>query len=508
MFIAEEGTLLARRGRTAPAPVLTPVQKAAANELLKSMSSGSVLILRAAAGLGRTTVLQHVHSIVGGAWLGARQFIDVLMVRRPDAVEQAFVELLEDALDRHQVVILDDFHLITAITGSYYYPRRGLLETALEAILGIAEANGKKIVFGYGAGHIPGPAYSRAHIVTLREFAPADFAGIVRGRLAERAGDIDFDRVHRAAPALNAHQLVRIAAAFSRGSRPLTDAFIEHLAEHNLTSNVDLEEVQAVDWKDLRGMDDVLEALEAKIALPFENGPLAAELQLKPKRGVLLAGPPGTGKTTIGRALAHRLKGKFFLIDGTVIAGSPDFHEEVSGIFEKAKRNGPAIIFIDDSDVIFEGRGAGFYRYLLTMLDGLESAGAERVCVMMTAMDVSSLPGALLRSGRIELWLETRLPDDSARRTILSERLCALPEPLASVDVALLAESSRHLTGADLKSIVEDGKLRFAYDVALGRPPYPAEQYFLQSIAEIRLNRRKHARSRPSKFGDEPKFGF
>jgi ATP-dependent 26S proteasome regulatory subunit len=62
--------------------------------------------------------------------------------------------------------------------------------------------------------------------------------------------------------------------------------------------------VRPFSWNDL---DEVISALEAKIALPFENCERAAELGLKAKRGVLLAGPPGTGLTTIGRALAHRL---------------------------------------------------------------------------------------------------------------------------------------------------------------------------------------------------------
>src|SRR5262249_53354158 len=161
--------------------------------------------------------------------------------------------------------------------------------------------------------------------------------------------------------------------------------------------------------------------------LPLENDELAAELQLKPKRGVLLAGPPGTGKTTIGRALAHRLKSKFFLIDGTVISGTSEFYYQISHIFRLAEQNAPPIIFIDDSDVIFEGREEfGLYRYLLTMLDGLESESGGRVCVMMTAMDVSNLPPALTRSGRVELWLETRLPDDEARGEIMRRQLVKL----------------------------------------------------------------------------------
>lgn len=186
--------------------------------------------------------------------------------------------------------------------------------------------------------------------------------------------------------------------------------------------------------QDLKGVEDVRASLEANIIIPLENDALATRLQLKPKRGVLLAGPPGTGKTTIGRALAHRLKSKFFLIDGTVVSGSNDFYRRINDIFEAAKLNAPSIIFVDDSDVIFEsGEELGLYRYLLTMLGGLESENVGQVCVMLTAMNLSNLPPALIRSGRIELWLEMRLPDAVARRAILLERLRHLPAELGEV---------------------------------------------------------------------------
>jgi ATP-dependent 26S proteasome regulatory subunit len=236
--------------------------------------------------------------------------------------------------------------------------------------------------------------------------------------------------------------------------------------------------VQQVDLRDLKGLDTET----------------AEELNLKPKRGVLLAGPPGTGKTTIGRALAHRLKSKFFLIDGTVVSGTPGFYQMIHRVFEAAKQNAPAIIFIDDTDVLFEdGQQTGLYRYLLTMLDGLESASAGRICLMMTAMDVGNLPPALVRSGRIELWLETRLPSTEARAAILADRCAELPAVMGAVDIDALAEASEDLSGADLKRVVDDGKLLFAFARSRGQPMQPTTTYFLTAIDTVRKNKEQYA---------------
>src|ERR1043165_4200681 len=113
------------------------------------------------------------------------------------------------------------------------------------------------------------------------------------------------------------------------------------------------------------------------------------------------------------------------------------------------------------------------------MLDGLESESAGRVCVMMTAMNVAHLPPALVRSGRVELWLEMKLPDSDARNQILSDLLRNVPAELRDVDVARLIASTEGFTGADLKRLVEDGKAIYAYDKSQNAPLQTVTEYFL-----------------------------
>ena len=443
--------------------------------------------------MGKTSILQQVQAVCGGTYVAVHQLLGRLAARHPLAIEEAFLDTIRYALDGADLVIVDDLQAVTnVVSGSCgSYPRSGLVNAPAEALLVEAARTGKTLLFASTHG-APDPIYRRAYGLGIPEFQAEDYAVVCRAYLSAAAADrLDYAKIHRFARRLNAGQLKRACVWLSRRGEPDTERMIEYLRSEGLASNVHLGEVQRVELRDLKGIDDLIQSLEANVVLALENDALAEELDLKPKRGILLAGPPGTGKTTVGRALAHRLKSKFFLIDGTFIAGTAGFYQGISQVFEAAKQNAPSIIFIDDTDVIFEeGEEFGLYRYLLTMLDGLESESAGRVCVIMTAMDVGSLPPALVRSGRIELWLETRLPDESARAEILREHLEKLAVPLGSADAARLAMETEGLTGADLKRVVEDGKVLFAYDRARGLEQRPAEEYFLSAVGTVRDNKR------------------
>ena len=210
----------------------------------------------------------------------------------------------------------------------------------------------------------------------------------------------------------------------------------------------------------------------------------------------MLAALLGPARLTIGRALAHRLHSKFFMLDGSYIAGSYHFFDKINKLFEEAKRNAPSVLFIDDADVLFTANDQtsfSLYRYLLTLLDGLESKTAGRVCIVMTVMDVGRLPPALVRSGRIELWLDMRMPDEVARTAILRHQCAGLVGVLGEVDLPLLATLTEGFSGADLKRLVEDSKALVAYDRVKNRTPESATAYFQAAIATVQANKRRYA---------------
>lgn len=498
---------------------LSPVQQSAYSQLRRALTPGACITLFAGPGAGKTTILRQIQLAQGGAWIGAAELVEAGADAHPLALEDGFHARVWSALDAHDTVFVDDFHLVAAVTAmSHLYPRHEWIHASLVALAERVEVEGKQLVMAADP-NLVSHGWRQGTRVVVDAPTAADYATLCRAHLPPAVADrLDFERVFRFAQKLSARQLRRACESLPADNPGDTDAFLEHLRARHLVSNVDLGEVQPVELRDLKGMDEVIRALEANVILPLENADLAEELGLAPKRGVLLAGPPGTGKTTIGRALAHRLRSKFFLIDGTVIAGTGGFYRRIAAIFEAARQNAPAVIFLDDTDVIFEsGDELGLYRYLLTTLDGLENEGAAGICLMMTAMDVASLPPALVRSGRIELWLETGLPDAAARAAILLDRCAELPPAVGDVDVERLAEATDGLTGADLKRLMDDGKILYAYDRAQGLPSGDATAYFLRATETVRANKERYATaeaqararhpSRPAMFDMYPMLG-
>ncbi len=192
------------------------------------------------------------------------------------------------------------------------------------------------------------------------------------------------------------------------------------------------------------------------------------ELGARIPAGVLLEGPPGTGKTLLAKAVAGEAGVPFYSISGS------DFVEMFVGVgasrvrdlFETAKKNAPAIIFIDESDAVGRQRGAGMggghdereqtLNQLLVEMDGFD--GNEGVIVIAATNRSDVLDPALLRPGRFDRQILVGRPDVKGREAIL--RVHARNKPMADdVDLKVVAQQTPGFAGADLENVLNEAAL-------------------------------------------------
>lgn len=482
-------------GRTLPVP-LSPSQQNVYNRLHNLLPKSPLLGLACKSGCGRTTILQNLAETLDAYYLRPADVFEQMEQLHPQQLQEGILRTFLKAFEGNSRVILDDFHVVSSILSSCYMSARpNVLGIALDEVLRLLEKGGKQLILGLDRAVVPNPLYNHCLFAGMPAFTPDDFEFLFHRLGGEKMKAVDYGRIHTFAPKLTAHQMRMACIYLEEVKAPIdTESFTRFLEAHALISNVNREEVEEVSLESLHGVGEVIRQMEVDIIVPFERDDLAKELGLRPKRGVLLYGPPGTGKTTIGRALAHRLRSKFFLIDGTVISGTQNFYGSIQNIFAQALANAPSILFIDDCDLLFENEEeTGLYRYLLTMLDGLESKGNSLVTVILTAMNIGSLPPALVRSGRVELWLEMKLPDANARREILRTYLAENPLSLAENELEDMAGRTEGMTGADLRRIVADARNLYGYDVAKEQEQLSPVAYLEKAIRQLEKHREQLA---------------
>lgn len=473
---------------------LSPSQQIAYDRLLELLPKNPIISLVSERSYGRTTILQKLNRYLNGQFIRLANIFEEMKIAHPLQLEETLVKTLQKAFQENDYVICDDFHEIKKpLGGCYYDPARpSVWSFALDNLLHSLEQSGKHLILGNRESWLGVPFDANCLTVEIPEFTPLDFDILFQEMGAFNTNQLNFERVHRFVPKLDANQIRKACNYVQASDLEDTQEFIQFLEIHALASNVNQGEVAKVSLDDLFGIEEVKKQLEINLIVPLERDDLAKKLGMQPKRGVLLYGPPGTGKTTIGRALAHRLGSKFFLIDGTIISGTDQFYYKISQIFNKAKENSPSILFIDDCDLLFENEEeTGLYRYLLTMLDGLESKSNEQVTIMLTAMNIGSLPPALIRSGRVELWLETKLPDLEARKSIVSTQLQGQFLQLNASAIDAFAEMTEGLTGSDLRRVMTDARNLHGYEVAKEMETRPPFYYFENALKQLQIHRKQ-----------------
>ena len=222
---------------------LCPAQQSALESLLKGLPIGSIFRLTGGVGRGKTTVLKEVHKQTGGVLLGAKDYVNASGSKHPMALEETFFHLVWEALKAHPVVILDDLHLMDLFSGGcHFYPRSGYFNTVITGLCSYALEADRKLIFST-TSHLAEAAAQRSYSFGIDKFKVEDYAALAGGWLGKKTGKLDFAKIFRFAPKLNAHQLKAACQWLADHPALNLEVFLDYLRSQRLASNVDLEEI-------------------------------------------------------------------------------------------------------------------------------------------------------------------------------------------------------------------------------------------------------------------------
>ncbi|PIN81458.1 proteasome-activating nucleotidase [Candidatus Woesearchaeota archaeon CG10_big_fil_rev_8_21_14_0_10_30_7] len=217
-------------------------------------------------------------------------------------------------------------------------------------------------------------------------------------------------------------------------------------------------------WNNIGGLKKEIEELKEVVEYPLTKPELFKEIGINPPKGVLLHGPPGTGKTILAKAVANSTNSTFIQIVGSELVQKfiGEGAKLVNEIFSLAKEKTPAIIFIDELDAIAASRidvGTSGERevqrtfmQLLAEIDGFKSLGNVKIIGCTNRIDI--LDSAILRPGRLDRLIEVPLPDEEGIKEIF--KIHTRNINLENIDIDELVKLMTDLSGAEIQSIVTE----------------------------------------------------
>ncbi|MFH1306026.1 MAG: CDC48 family AAA ATPase [Candidatus Micrarchaeota archaeon] len=219
-----------------------------------------------------------------------------------------------------------------------------------------------------------------------------------------------------------------------------------------------------IKWTDIGGLEDIKEELKEAVEMPLRHPEVFKKFGIRPVKGILLVGLPGTGKTMFAKAVATVTETNFISIKGPEVLSKwvGESEKAVREMFRKARLAAPCIVFIDELDSIAMHRGGGdsgsgvgerVVDTLLTEMDGLKDL--KNVIVIGATNRPDIMDPALMRAGRFDRILEIPVPDEKTRNAILKVHARKMPLG-AKINLDELAKKTEGYTGADIENLCRE----------------------------------------------------
>jgi len=224
-------------------------------------------------------------------------------------------------------------------------------------------------------------------------------------------------------------------------------------------------EIPNIKWTDIGGMNDVKQELKEAVEWPLKHPDSFKRLGVRPPKGILLYGAPGTGKTMLAKAVASESKANFISIKGPELLSKwvGESEKAVREVFKKARQTAPTIIFFDEIDSLVPRRGLSsdnnvterVVNQLLTEIDGLE--GMHDIVIIGATNRPDMLDTALLRPGRFDRIILTPVPEIESRMEVLKVHTKKMP--LKDVDLKEIADRTEGYVGADIEAVCREAAI-------------------------------------------------
>lgn len=263
-----------------------------------------------------------------------------------------------------------------------------------------------------------------------------------------------------------------------------------------------------VHWNDVGGLEYVKEQLREAIEMPIKNPEAFEKIGIRPIKGILLVGAPGTGKTMLAKAVATEREANFISIKGPELLNKyvGESEKAVRELFRKARMAAPCIIFIDEIDSIAAVRdsdsndsmvGERVVDTLLTEMDGLHET--KSVFVLAATNRPDAIDPAIMRPGRFDKIIEIPMPDESTRIAIFKVHTRKMPLG-KDVSPDLLGKLSENYTGAEIENVVREAGM----NAIRAKREIVTKSDFEKALDEVRPAIPKELADRIRRFKEEP----